>query len=70
MEEKDKLRILIPHWIAHNNDHAQEFRDWAVMTELVSEEITAAADTVVLANKSLSTALEKLGGPLQYSLLD
>ncbi|MCD6425011.1 MAG: hypothetical protein J7L35_05855 [Anaerolineales bacterium] len=70
MEEKDKLRILIPHWIAHNNDHAQEFRDWAVLTELVSEEITAAADTVVLANKSLSTALEKLGGPLQYSLLD
>ncbi len=70
MEEKDKLRILIPHWIAHNNDHAQEFRDWAALTELVSEEITAAADTVVLANKSLSSALEKLGGPLQYSHLD
>ena len=70
MDEKDKLRILIPHWIAHNNDHAQEFRDWAVLTELVSEEITAAADTVVLANKSLSSALEKLGGPLQHSRLD
>jgi len=70
MEEKDKLRILIPYWIAHNNDHAQEFRDWAVLTELVSEEITAAADTVVLANKSLSSALEKLGGPLQHSHLD
>ena len=70
MDEKDKLRILIPHWIAHNNEHAQEFRDWAVLTELVSEEITAAADTVVLANKSLSSALEKLGGPLQHSHID
>ncbi|HDD61811.1 MAG TPA: hypothetical protein ENF22_04705 [Chloroflexi bacterium] len=70
MDEQDKLRILIPHWIAHNNEHAQEFRDWAVLTELVSAEINAAADTIDLANKSLSSALEKLGGPLQYSHLD
>ena len=29
MNEIEKLRVLIPHWVEHNNEHAQEFRDWA-----------------------------------------
>jgi len=70
MEEKDKLRILIPHWIAHNTEHANEFRDWAMRTEMVSADILAAADAVVLANESLLSALEKLGGMLPHSHLD
>ena len=70
MEEKDKLRILIPHWIAHNNEHATEFRDWAILNKDVSADINAAADAVVLANKSLLSALEKLGGALPHPHLD
>jgi len=66
MEEKNKLRILIPHWIAHNQEHANEFRDWATLNEMVSADILAAADAVVLANESLLSALEKLGGMLPY----
>ena len=69
MEEKDKLRILIPHWIAHNTEHANEFRDWATLNKMVSADILAAADSIVLANESLLSALEKLGGMLQYSPL-
>jgi hypothetical protein len=30
MDETDKLRVLIPHWIDHNNEHAAEFRGWAL----------------------------------------
>ncbi len=66
MEEKDKLRILIPHWVAHNREHENEFRDWATQTDLVSADILAAADAIVLANESLLSALEKLGGMLPY----
>ena len=25
MNETDKLRVLIPHWIEHNEEHAREF---------------------------------------------
>jgi len=27
--EVDKLRILLPHWIEHDMEHAAEFRRWA-----------------------------------------
>jgi len=29
MDENTKLRMLLPHWIEHNGEHAQEFRDYA-----------------------------------------
>ena len=70
MEEKDKLRMLIPHWIAHNKEHENEFRDWATQTDVASADILAAADAIVLANESLLTALEKLGGALPHPHLD
>ena len=70
MNEKDKLRILIPHWIAHNREHANEFRDWATQAAETSADILAAADAIVLANDSLLSALEKLGGALPYPHLD
>ena len=25
----EKLQILLPHWIEHNNNHEAEFRKWA-----------------------------------------
>ena len=70
MEERDKLRILIPHWVTHNIEHAKEFRDWATRADVVSADILAAADAIVLANESLLTALEKLGGAIPHPHLD
>ena len=29
MNKSDKLRVLIPHWIEHNAERADEFRRWA-----------------------------------------
>ncbi len=64
MNEQEKLRVLIPHWIEHNEEHAKEFRRWAETAGGVVTEILAAADAMADANESLAAALEKLGGAL------
>ncbi len=67
MNDDEKLRVLIPHWIEHNADHAQEFRSWAKLAGPIAPEILAAADQMAQVNQILSVALEKLGGPRTYS---
>jgi len=62
MEEIEKLRVLIPHWIEHNGEHAAEFRQWAARAGVAQADLMAAADALEAANKSLQAALEKLGG--------
>jgi hypothetical protein len=66
MKEIEKLRVLIPHWIEHNEEHANEFRRWAQKSGDISGSIIAAADSITQANEYLDAALEKLGGPLEY----
>jgi hypothetical protein len=66
MSEIDKLRVLLPHWIAHNGEHADEFRDWAARAGAAEEHILAAAELVQEANARLEQALEQLGGPLEH----
>lgn len=63
MNEVDKLRVLIPHWMEHNQEHAQEFRDWAPKVSEIEQDILAAAAAIVQANDHLQSALDKLGGP-------
>ncbi len=66
MKEEDKLRVLIPHWLEHNQEHADEFRRWAETAGEVGSEILAAAEAMNAANQSLAAALEKLGGALEH----
>ena len=66
MNEEEKLRVLIPHWIEHNQEHANEFRRWADQVDNASPQLLAAAEAIVRANESLSVALEKLGGALPH----
>ena len=66
MNEIDKLRVLIPHWIEHNLEHAGEFRDWAGQAGEAAPEILVAADQMAQVNETLEAALKKLGGPLDY----
>lgn len=70
MEERKKLRILLPHWIEHNGEHAGEFRDWAERAGPARDALLAAADLVEQANGRLEAALEQLGGPLEYHAHD
>jgi len=66
MKEKNKLRVLIPHWIEHNIEHAEEFRSWTTRAGDASADILTAAETMAQTNIALEAALDKLGGPLSY----
>ena len=66
MKEKDKLRVLIPHWIEHNIEHADEFRGWAERAGDATADILSAAEIMTQTNIALEAALHKLGGPLSY----
>jgi len=65
-DEIEKLRILIPHWMEHNAEHAEEFRHWAEHAGDAAPGLLAAAEAVTLANSALAGALGKLGGPLPH----
>jgi len=61
MDEIEKLRVLIPHWIEHNTEHADEFRRWAAEAGPAKADLLAAADRMAAVNESLQAALERLG---------
>lgn len=64
MNEVEKLRVLIPHWIEHNEEHANEFRRWAETTGQTASELLSAAEAMQQVNRRLANALEELGGAL------
>ena len=66
MNERDKLRVLLPHWIEHNRDHAGEFRDWAKQAGQARGELLDAARLLEEATGKLEQALDLLGGPLEH----
>ena len=57
-----KLRVLLPHWIDHNMEHAAEFRAWARKSGEAENDLLSAADQLVKANRDLEAALKRLGG--------
>jgi len=59
--------VLIPHWIEHNEEHANEFRSYADQTGNVSADILAADDDMAYVDEALKTAFVKLGGALPYT---
>lgn len=64
MNEMEKLRVLVPHWIEHNQEHAEEFRRWAEQAGDSAIDILTAADLMAQVNAALEVALDKLGGAL------
>ena len=67
--EIDKLRILLPHWISHSDNHKSEFVKWAATArneglEDVAVLIEQAIDKINETETTLTHALEKIGGPL------
>lgn len=66
MNEREKLRVLIPHWLEHNQEHADEFARWVEAAGDAGPEILAAAEAISAANLSLAAALEKLGGAMEH----
>jgi hypothetical protein len=62
MNDPDKLRVLLPHWIEHTDEHAGEFRGLARKVQPVQEQLLAAAQLLEQANSRLQEALGILGG--------
>ena len=62
MNEIEKLQVLLPHWIEHNQEHANEFRKWAAQAGEAGTDITNASQHLETANQFLQAAIEKLKG--------
>lgn len=67
MENNEKLRVLLQHWIDHNIGHAEEFEKWRHTAEHDGDsEIASAISEAIVkmkeVNTALETALEKAGG--------
>ena len=63
--ETEKLKILLNHWIEHNKEHGEEFREWAEKARdlgeaVVQEDMLEAAQCMNKASESLLRALEEL----------
>ena len=64
---REKLQVLIPHWLEHNHGHGHEFRKWADAAREeglgeVAELITKAISILHEADALLAEALVKVGG--------
>ena len=54
MDGREKLRILVDHWMKHNREHAEEFREWAGKARSFEEQ--AAGDNILKAAERLEEA--------------
>lgn len=66
MNDPEKLRVLLSHWIDHNEEHAGEFRQWAEKAGAAAPDVLAAAERMAPVNEALAAALAKLGGPSSH----
>jgi len=69
MNDIEKLRALLPHWLEHNQEHGAEFDTWADRAaragqEVAAQQIRAAAEAMQRANDALQSALAELGGAI------
>ncbi len=62
MNDMERLRVLLPHWIEHNAEHASEFRAWAERARAAGHSplaayIESAAAKMIAANEDLTKAV-------------
>jgi alcohol dehydrogenase YqhD (iron-dependent ADH family) len=66
-DDLTKLRILLPHWIEHNEEHAASFERWvprarAVRQGETAQRIEEAVERMAACNQALRAALAALEG--------
>jgi hypothetical protein len=66
MNDGEKLRVLLPHWIEHNAEHAGELRTWAERLQLAGEmemaqRLSAAAASLEKAGEQLAELSDEIG---------
>ncbi len=65
MEEKERLTVVIAHWIEHNQSHMSEYKKWAEKACTlnlggVQTEIEEAIGKLSLVNHHLEKAMKSL----------
>jgi hypothetical protein len=65
MDDREKLPIIIKHWIEHNESHIEEYRQWAEKAgamglDAVKARIAEAMDEIIRSNSRLGEALKEL----------
>lgn len=68
MDNVEKLRVMLQHWIEHNKGHVEEFEKWReVMRQegqtLLAGQLAGAIATMSSVNELLAKALHDAGGP-------
>jgi len=66
--EIEKLRLLLTHWLQHNEDHGKEYAKWAAVAREAGESTAAecieqAVDLLAKADSAFEKALTSVGGP-------
>ncbi|MDG4475331.1 hypothetical protein [Thiovibrio frasassiensis] len=66
----EKLQVLLPHWVEHNENHEAEFKKWAAEVRGEGKESLAAILDQAVASMGatdaiLKKALAEIGGPSQ-----
>jgi hypothetical protein len=66
-DERDNLKTLLKYWIAHNQDHSEEFKEWAEKAGAMGEKEVAgdlkkAVEQMDKATALFSQSLKKLSG--------
>lgn len=67
-----RLERLLPHWIEHNTEHADEFQRWAERTRAagrahIAEHLKMAVQALREAVQALQDAQEHMGGRMPAS---
>jgi len=65
MEEQERLKVMLEHWIRHNESHFEEYRRWAetaaqIGLHGVKERIERALEHIERANHIFAEALADL----------
>jgi hypothetical protein len=69
MNQTEKLRVLLPHWIEHNLGHGEDCRKWSAIAreegqKKIADHIDEAMKAMIKVNELLEMALREAGGPV------
>lgn len=60
MDELEKLKRLLHHWMHHNDEHAEIYRDWAEKAaSLGNEELSKVLGSLYHETKKLNSLFEE-----------
>ena len=60
MDDLEKLKKLLPHWMKHNDEHVKIYKDWAEkMTSLGKEELAEVLEVIHQESQKLRGLFEE-----------